>query len=118
MMLTHLLIGALLAGGAATMPENRAMKLEVLEQPEAVEVRLVADSAVTQKATYEIKVVGSSRSTHRGTTTLSENEETSVSTMKVSHNGTWCVMVEVSEETGASYSLEAGDCSAARREDD
>lgn len=114
-MFTILMLGMLLGGGNAAMPEDRAMKLEVVEQPEAVEVRLISDSAVTQEATYEIELIGNSRSIHRGRSTLQKSERTSVSTMKVSHTGTWCVMVRVTEETGASYNLEAGDCSAATR---
>ena len=106
-----LLMSALMAEGAAMTADDRAMRMEVDEAPDGVEIRLIADSAVDRQASYEMEVIGTSRSVHRGRSRLPANTPVTVSRISVSHDGTWCALVHVSEENGATYELEAGDCS-------
>ena len=104
------LLAATATAGAHDMPETRAIAMQVEETEDAVIVELIATSAVAQHITYDIEVAGSSRSKHRGTTTISAKSDTVLSRFKVSHSGTWCASANVTEENGLNYTLKAGDC--------
>ncbi len=103
---------ALAAGGAAGGAEPpRALALNVIESDGSVEVELVANSPVTQQVQYEIELVGTSRARHRGDTSVPAGNRQVLSRFKTSVADSWCATVDVTEASGASYTLTAGDCS-------
>jgi len=98
------------SGGGA--PQSRAIALQVQEGEDSVEVEIVARSRIAQKVDYAVELVGSSRSRHRGSTSIPANEDRVLSRLKTGFDESWCVTLDVTEGDGTSYTLTAGDCSA------
>ena len=103
--------GAAGANGGADKP--RALALEVVEQGDSVELALVAQSQVAQQVTYSVELTGTSTARHRGDTQIPAGERQVLSRLKSNVAGGWCATVEVTEGSGASYTLTAGDCAEA-----
>lgn len=102
---------AILVGGAPQMADENAVAMNVSEEADAVVVELVAETDRPQIVEYEIEVTGSSRSVHKGKTTIGSNQSSPLSRFRVSHAGTWCAQANIREEDGRAYQLEAGECS-------
>ena len=106
---------AMMAGiggtSAANEPEARALGLKVIESNERVEIELIAHSPIAQQVEYEIMLTGTSRARHRGSTKIAAGERQVLSTLKAGIAGEWCANVDVREESGARYTLKAGNCS-------
>jgi hypothetical protein len=100
--------GAAGAGSGDTRP--RALSLNVVDSGDSVELELVALSQVTQQVEYTLELVGASRSRHAGNTSISAGDRLVLSRLKTSVADRWCATVEVSEASGARYTLTAGDC--------
>lgn len=105
-----LLTGSVATGGEV-MAGEQAISMRVDENAETVQVELVANSPRAQVVEYRIEVGGNSRSKHSGKTTVAADAEAVLSRFRVSHDGTWCATAEIVEQSGATYRLEAGDCS-------
>ena len=97
------------SGGVA---DERALTLDIEEQGDSVEIQLIANSVRAQEVEYAIELVGSSRSVHKGRTTIPADERVILSRLKTSLNDDWCATLDVTEQDGTSYSLTAGDCAA------
>lgn len=104
-----LAIGA--ASGASAEP--RALALNVTENGDSVEIELIANSPVTQQVEYEVNLEGNSHSRHKGNTSIPAGDRQVLSRMKTTASAGWCATVTVSEASGASYTLTAGDCARA-----
>lgn len=100
--------GPAYAGGRIAV--ERALTLDVEEQADSVEIQLIAKSPREQRVEYAIELVGSSRSKHKGATTISANEAHVLSRLKTGYADGWCATVAVTEGDGTSYTLTAGDC--------
>lgn len=99
------------AAGASGGPEPaRALALNVVESEGLVEVQLIANSQVTQQVEYHVELVGNSRSRHNGNTSIQGGSTHVLSTLRTNYDENWCATVEVTEASGASYTLTAGDC--------
>ena len=96
--------------GADAMPDTHALSLNVAEAADSVTVELIADPQANQTITYDIEVTGSSRSKHRGSTSIAAGAPATLTRVKVSHGGTWCALAHITEESGLEYTLEAGEC--------
>ena len=102
-----------IGGGAASANEadpSRALALNVSENGDNVEIQLIAQSQITQQVEYQIELIGNSRATHRGNTSIPAGDRQVLSRLSTNVSGTWCARVEVTEGSGASYTLTAGDC--------
>ena len=101
-------------GGGATAANGpqptRALALNVSESENNVEIQLVALSAVAQQVEYSIELVGNSRSRHSGNTAIPAGDRQVLSRLSTNVTDTWCARVEVTEGSGESYTLTAGDC--------
>lgn len=102
-------------GGAGTASHARsevprALALIVHDTGDLVEIELVADSHITQQVEYELELVGASRARHSGNTSVSADERHVLSRLRTSVSDSWCATVEVTEASGAQYTLKAGDC--------
>jgi hypothetical protein len=106
---------AMVAGGgtanAGGNEPERALALNVSESGDSVEIQLIAQSAVTQQVDYQIELIGNSRARHSGNTSIPAGDRQILSRLTTNVSDTWCARVEVTEGSGASYTLTAGDCS-------
>lgn len=98
------------AAGPAAGEPSRALALKVVEGKDSVEVELVANSAVTQQVRYEVELVGNSRARHSGDTSVAAGQTHVLSRLRQSYGDNWCATVRVTESSGESYTLTAGDC--------
>lgn len=96
--------------GSAHSDTTRALALNVEENGDMVEIQLVANSSVTQQIAYEIELVGGSRARHSGNTNIAAGDRQVLSRLRTSIGDGWCATVEVTEASGESYTLTAGDC--------
>ena len=109
--------GPACASGGGAIPDNaagdppRALALNVQEMDDSVEVQIVANSMRAQQIEYAIELVGSSRSRHKGSTTIAADETQVLSRLKTGFQDSWCATLDVTEGDGTSYTLTAGDCS-------
>ena len=110
MLASLLLLAAQTASGGTALDTERAVRLDVEESAERVEIALFDTSKTRQTVAYEIEVRGASTSRHSGKTTLGGGGDTPLSRFTVSHRGTWCAKAKILEENGVEYTLEAGDC--------
>ncbi len=102
------------AGGGAQASDGepaRALALTVIEGEEDVEIQLIAQSEIAQQVEYSVELIGNSRSRHNGNTSIPAGGHQVLSRLKTSVNDSWCATVEVTEGSGARYTLTAGDCS-------
>lgn len=90
--------------------EDRALSLKVTETADTVEIEVVADSAVTQQIEFTAELTGASNSRHKSDTSVAAGNRQVLSRMKISASESWCAKVDVSEASGAKYTLTAGDC--------
>ena len=93
--------------------DKHALTLAVTENDDSVEIELVALSPVTQKVEYALELSGSNNSRHRGSSTVTAGERHVLSKLKSGFSDSWCVTLDVTEESGESYTLTAGDCAQA-----
>jgi len=98
------------AGSAGLQMAPRALALNVDESGGFVEIELVANSQVTQQVEYSVELTGSSNARHSGNTSVAKDERHVLSRMRTSVTDSWCAKVEVTEASGAQYTLTAGDC--------
>ena len=98
------------AGSAGTEMAPRALALNVDESGDFVEIELIANSHVTQQVEYSVELTGSSNARHSGNTSIAKDERHVLSRMRTSVTDSWCAKVEVTEASGAQYTLTAGDC--------
>lgn len=104
---------ALASGTAAGAGDQRpALALNVQEYEDRVELELIADSPVAQHVDYTIELVGSSRAKHSGSTHIEAGKRHVLSRLNGSYGESWCATVDVTEASGQSYTLTAGDCDA------
>ncbi|WP_299194212.1 curli-like amyloid fiber formation chaperone CsgH [uncultured Erythrobacter sp.] len=96
--------------GSAHSETTRALTLDVEESGDMVEIQLVANSPVTQQVEYELELVGGSRSRHSGNTSIAAGDRHVLSRLRTNIGDGWCATVEVTEASGQSYTLTAGDC--------
>lgn len=90
--------------------ENRALSLKVNETAETVEIEVVADSPVTQQIEFTAELSGASNSRHKSSSSVAAGNRQVLSRLKMSNTEGWCAKVDVSEASGAKYTLTAGDC--------
>jgi len=102
--------GAGHAGNSAQGEPHRALTLSVVEGSDDVEIQLIAHSDVSQQVEYSLELVGNSRSRHNGNTSIPAGDRQVLSRMKTNVTDTWCATVNVTEESGESYTLTAGVC--------
>lgn len=95
---------------ASGSPSLHAVSLEVTESSDSATIELVGHSSVQQRVAYEMEVIGSSRARHSGATTIPAGERLVLSRMNIGFAKNWCARVDVEEETGATYTLTAGNC--------
>ncbi len=110
--LTPMLAIAATGGASAGDGPPRAIALNFDEQESSVAIEIVGQSLAEQRVEYEVELVGSSRSRHRGSTTLPANERSVLSKLKTGFDDAWCARVDVTEADGTSYTLTAGECDA------
>lgn len=103
--------GGASATGGGSPEASRALALEVVEHGDSVELELIAQSRVAQQVQYTVELIGTSTARHRGDTTIPAGERQVLSRLKSNVAGGWCATVDVTEGTGATYTLTAGDCS-------
>ncbi len=112
------LLGALaslsaLVGGASmanASSGDRALSLNVVESENSVEIQVVADSQVTQRVEFEIELTGASNSRHKSSVSVASGDRQVLSRLRMNTSEGWCAKLEVSEASGANYTLTAGDC--------
>ena len=102
--------GAAHADSTASGEPHRALTLSVVEGAEDVEIQLIAHSDITQQVEYSLELVGNSRSRHNGSTSIPAGDRQVLSRMKTNVTDAWCATVNVTEESGESYTLTAGAC--------
>lgn len=102
------------AGSGGDEQPERAIALDVDEAEDSVAIEIVAQSRVAQRVEYEIELIGSSRSRHRGSTTVPANEKSVLSRLRTGYSDGWCATVAVTEGDGTNYTLTAGDCGPTR----
>jgi len=100
------------AGANAQGGEMQALKLNVIERGDMVEIELVANSPITQQVQYDVELIGNSRARSRGDTNIAAGTRHVLSRLRTNIGETWCATVDVTEDSGATYTLTAGDCSA------
>lgn len=100
------------AGSSCVSASNneRALSLNVIDNVDSVEVQVIANSPVTQQVEFEAELTGSSTSRHKSSSSVAAGNRQVLSRMKTSKGEAWCAKVEVSEASGANYTLTAGDC--------
>lgn len=105
-------IAAIAAGCSAVSAsgETRALSLNVVEGAGSVEIEVVAHSTVTQQVEFKAELTGASNSRHNSSTTIAAGDKQVLSRMKISSGDGWCAKVDVTEASGAKYTLTAGDC--------
>lgn len=96
------------ASGASS--DARALALNVIENGDTVEIELIANSNVAQQVEYEVELTGASNARHKGNTSIPAGDRQVLSRMRTTATKGWCATVAVSEASGASYTLTAGDC--------
>lgn len=103
---------AALAGCSAVSasPETRAISLNVIESAGQVEIEVIANSPVTQQIDIKASLTGASNSNHNSNTSVAAGNRQVLSRMKMAGSDTWCAKVDVTEASGANYTLTAGDC--------
>ena len=110
-------LSAFFASGGVTAQEvgdpPRALALDVWEGAGNVEVRLIANSPIDQQVAFQLELVGSSNARHSGDTPIAAGERVVLSRMRTGTDQGWCAIAEVSEASGARYTLTAGDCAQA-----
>lgn len=104
------LFGMAAAGAASGAEPPRALALNVIVSGDTVELELVANSPVNQRVQYEVELLGDSMARHKGATSIPAGDRQVLSRFKTSVSETWCAKVEVTEASGAHYTLTAGDC--------
>lgn len=102
--------GAAGASGRSAEPA-RALSLNVLENGDKVEIQLIANSRIAQQVEYSVELVGNSNARHHGNTSIPAGNRQVLSRLITNVSDTWCATVEVTEGSGARYTLTAGDCS-------
>ena len=96
--------------GATGSEPPRALALSVVEGSDTVELELIAQSETSQQVEYSVELIGSSTARHRGNTSITAGDRQVLSRFKTSFADSWCATVEVTESSGARYTLTAGDC--------
>lgn len=92
--------------------DARAISLNVIEEAGTVEIQVIANSQVAQQVEFTAELSGASNSRHHSNTSLAAGNRQVLSRMKIAGSDTWCAKVDVSESSGASYTLNAGDCTS------
>lgn len=95
---------------SAASGEARALSLNVIEMPGSVEIEVVADSQVTQQVEFEVELTGASNSRHKSSVGLASGDRQVLSRMRINTSDSWCAKLDVSEASGARYTVTAGDC--------
>lgn len=110
-------ITAIAAGCSAVSASNetRALSLIVKEGMSKdgggnVEIEVVADSPVTQQIDFTAQLTGASNSRHKSSSSVAAGERQVLSRMRINSGDGWCAKVDVTEASGAKYTLSAGDC--------
>jgi len=93
---------------------DHALQLEVKRGVKDVEVHVVGLSRKAQQVRYSLELRGSSVSRHRATVSLPGNSRQLLSTMRMSADQPWCVILTVVEASGRKYDLSEGVCTAVR----
>jgi len=91
----------------------QALQLEVKRDDKNIEVQVIGFSPLTQQVRYSLELRGSSVSRHRATVGLSGNIRQTLSTMRMTADAPWCVILTVIEATGQQYEVSEGACAAA-----
>lgn len=93
-----------------SMADDRAVRLEAIEDGGQVTVQVFGNSPRTQRISFTVEVTGQSHSKHSGSLTLAANDPQTLSTLKVGASGDWCAKITVEEEARAPYQLLRGTC--------
>ncbi len=99
------------AGASGGEESGRALSLNVSENGDKVEIELIANSRIAQQVEYSVELVGNSNAHHHGNTSIPAGNRQVLSRLITNVSDTWCATVEVTEGSGAHYTLTAGDCS-------
>ena len=89
---------------------ERAISLNITESMNGVEIEVVADSPVTQRIEFTAELTGASNSRHKSSSSVAAGDRQVLSRLKMSTSESWCAKVDVSEASGATYTLTAGEC--------
>ena len=105
-----LLLSTLLGGSLMhTEQPHQSLQIEVSEFPAGtIAVSLTANSSQAQRVTYEMQTIGTSTSTHKGSTFLRADDLATLSTVRFSAGNEWCVSLTVEEELGSHYTITKG----------
>ena len=76
----------------------------------SVEIEVVANSPVTQQIEFTAELTGASNSRHKSSSSVAAGDRQVLSRLKMTGSESWCAKVDVSEASGAKYTLTAGDC--------
>jgi hypothetical protein len=110
--LAALLVPLLSSTVSAMSDVPEALKLDVRQAGDGIEVQLIGNSPRAQQVSYLLEVTGQSTSRHRGKTTLAANARTVLSTVRANAGEKWCVRLLAEEEGREPYEILAGDCVA------
>lgn len=87
----------------------RSLDIEVTETaPNKISVLLKGNSKETQRVSYKLATQGSSKTIHKGATTLVANSPTVLSTISFSGSKCWSVTLSVTEEVAGEYRIVRG----------
>ena len=98
------------SAGARSEP-IRALSLDVSEEAGRVEIQLIALSDRAQQVQYNVRLTGSSNANHSGDTGIPAGQRQVLSRLVTTYSDKWCAVVDVTEQSGMTYTLKAGDCS-------
>ena len=101
---------ALASVSAKAETQTRAITLKVQEEAGQVALELIAHSETAQQISFTIELTGASNARHASTTSIAAGERQVLSRLQTDTGQGWCAIVHVTEENGAQYTLDAGDC--------
>ncbi|MBK9003154.1 MAG: hypothetical protein IPM67_07045 [Sphingomonadales bacterium] len=88
---------------------HQSLQLDLSESADgSIAVMLIANSIRSQNVSYELRTIGASVSTHKGSTRLQANHESTLSTIRFRAGSNWCVSLSVKEELGSRYTITRG----------
>lgn len=96
---------------------HQSLELELSEPATGtIAVSLISNANKSQRVSYELRTIGASTSTHKGATRVQANHVETLSTIKFSAQGTWCVSLTVEEELGEKYTVTRGNACTADKD--
>ncbi|EDL48754.1 curli-like amyloid fiber formation chaperone CsgH [Erythrobacter sp. SD-21] len=110
--IASLILLSSVATGEQVVESEQAISMRIEDGDGTIQIEMIAKSPHDQVVDYQIEVIGDSRSRHSGKSKVPAQTETSISQFRVSHSGTWCATAEITEQSGSTYTLTAGDCAS------